>query len=331
MTSNYAAISAIALITISLSMHKSAAQALTGNTLNVTGPAAAMGGTNAILGITGPTAATGSAAPHALLSETSVSGTDNTNAIVGINTLDINNDTLAKPSGIMFGTSINYNLGGNSSFSGSRGGLLINMQQVGSVTQNGTLEGIQSSVGMSASWGGTGTTPSTAKGSATTLNPVLHFQHGYVNGLGGSGEEVDIITDAGSTFVNRGGISVVEESPIVVQGAYGDAGFRLNMQMAPGPGSGWATGFGFGDYESYFPIATDGNIMGVPTNALQPAATVANAFYFPQIAVTGYILDFPNFKVSGGGGITVAGSTGVSCSGPPSSGFQVVNGIVTHC
>ena len=299
----------------------------------VKGPAASVAAAPGALTVGSNSVANNAQAPLNLVAQNIVSGTDPSSGLYGINAFNIVSDTLTQSGGgFIFDESISYLFGTASTFSGNRGGLLVNMKQGGSLAGGGTIEGIQSSVELNNTWGGSNPAPGAAKGAGTALNPFITFKSGYVNGLGGSGEEIDVATEAGATFVSRTGLGIVEKGSTSVQGKYGDAAVSLGSVFEQGNGIGWQLGFSFGTFEGSFPIASDGTLIGTPDNARDNTSTVANAIYFPNTTVTGYIMKFPNFSVSGAGVITTStNAIGVSCSGPPTSLFTVTNGIITHC
>jgi hypothetical protein len=230
---------------------------------------------------------------------------------------------------------LDHNVGGTG-FSGSRTGILINLTQTGAVAGTpgvfaNVINGLQSSVTLNNSFGGTGTTPSTAAGYATALNPYLSFNSGFTNGGGGSGEEIDVGTASGASFMDAIGLLVVRLDN-GSQAARADDGIVIGG-ATPSAGHGWKTGISFGYGAGNPGIDPAGTLIGVDAGS---GLSVANGINLSTMTFSGYAFKSAGFAVDGSGNLAAAaykvGSTaGVSCTGAPTASYAVTSGIVTHC
>lgn len=145
---------------------------------------------------------------------------------------------------------VDHNFGGPG-WAGGRIGILANMVQTGPISDGGTLEGMQSSVTLRDSFGGTDLANG-ARGAATAFNPFLTLGRGFKNGVGGSGIEVDIAGLSGATFQNLTGIGIAHVTSNAARGQINDAGFQLADQG--GAKAGWSDGVEFGARLGQWPI-----------------------------------------------------------------------------
>lgn len=117
--------------------------------------------------------------------------------------------------------------------------------------------------------------------------------------------EAEPLIATGGAVLNRIGFSANSQGPVAASGI--DAAFCVNVaNFNPSPyngGAPWKDGIFFSNAlygASTFPIATTGNIMRGDTG------TVANVLEFPNLTVTGKILDFPNVQMLGTGRLNLS-------------------------
>lgn len=215
---------------------------------------------------------------------------------------DTASDTLGSsglPSGnLVSDLEIDHNFGG-AGFSGGRAGILVNYSQTAAIAASTTIEGIQSSISLSYSFGGTGLTPGTAAGYATALNPFLSFGSGYTDGGGGSGEEIDVSAAAGSSYLSKSGLAIVEVTGNASQGAYGDSAISIGNQYTQTTGANWKYGIEFGSALSYFPLDPAGTLIGAGTQG--GTMDAAYGINLSNVTFSTASLALPGFQILGNG------------------------------
>jgi hypothetical protein len=276
----------------------------------------------------------GGAEPTPILNITAgLNGTVTGTGVTQWNNISVSADTASVPNA-MADLATNHNFGGVG-FSGGRIGFLANMVQTGAVSGTpgvfgNVVSGIQSSVTLNNSFGGSGTTPSTAAGYATGFNPYLSFSSGFTNGGGGSGEEIDVGTASGASFMDAIGL-LVTRLDNGSQGARADAGVVIGG-ATPSAGHGWKTGISFGYGAGDPGIDPAGTMIGVDAGS---GLTVANGLDFSAMTFSGNFLKSAGFSVGGTGAVTAAKLTltsmPTSCSGQPTGTLWSNSGVVNVC
>lgn len=242
----------------------------------------------------------------ALNLNTNLSGTQTAAGFWGWNSIVVNQDLLnaTGAGGGINDLSIVHNFGG-AGFSGDRVGLFVVLTQTGAIA--GTPGGFanvpvaaQLSMTLSNSFGGTGTTPSTATGNATCLNPYLVFTSGATNLGGGSGAEFDFSFRAGSSFMDINGILFLQDALSTVQGARDNIVLSFANAFTQTAGRGWKTSlFGVGTSSGFFPLDPLASIFTFNT----PGGTMHLASFMDASGVTfsSTFMKFPGGSIDAGG------------------------------
>ena len=266
-------------------------------------------------------------------SQATITGSDNTAAINALNTWAINSDTQARTGNLGFSNAILYNFGGTG-FSGGRGGLFVSMMQTGASTSTGFIEGIQSSVNLYHSLGGSNTAYN-AQGSATCFNPYMFLGSGATNLQGWSGAEFDFNVNASATYQTGVGILIVHTPGHAGVGAFqSDAA----IQLADGSAvtAGWDYGIMFGSTNGRYPIKSTGTMLYArPSRNVGVTLNAAAGIDFSACTFSGSALKLPNgFAVDGSGNAQIgtgyinqtAGGISVDVSGSVVTAAAIVSG-----
>jgi len=266
-------------------------------------------------------------------SQAAITGSDNTAGINALNTWAINSDTQARTGNLGFSNAILYNFGGTG-FSGGRGGLFVSMMQTGASTSTGFIEGIQSSVNLYYSLGGSNTAYN-AQGSATCFNPYMFLGSGATNLQGWSGAEFDFNVNASATYQTGVGILIVHTPGHAGVGAFqSDAA----IQLADGSAvtAGWDYGIMFGGTNGRYPIKSTGTMLYArPSRNVGVTLNAAAGIDFSACTFSGSALKLPNgFAVDGSGNAQIgtgyinqtAGGISVDVSGSVVTAAAIVSG-----
>lgn len=195
-----------------------------------------------------------------------------------------------------------HNFGGVG-FAGGRIGLLTVMTQTANISATGLpiIEGIQSSISMNNTWGGTDLTIAGQAGTATPLNPFLTFNCNtppsvcYTNGGGGSGAEFDFHFDPGVSFRAVAGLLFVRVSAGTTfsQGAVADSTIQISDNATVA--GHWLTNLQLNSRDSNWALDNiNGQILNIemgndyvghPANALH-AFNVLNGTFSGDVLLT---------------------------------------------
>lgn len=260
-------------------------------------------------------------------------GSDSSASIIGANGWTVNSDNLTKTGQLLTHSIYNYNFGGTG-YSGSRGVMVLNLTQTGASSGNGTAQTLQASVSLTHSWGGTNTY-SSAAGSATGLNSYVKFTSGYTNGNGGSGEEIDIEPQSGSTFGALAGLLISHTSAAGASGSLGqDAAFATGDQDSAAVQ--WNQIIQVSSRGNEFPLASTGTVLKVELGRLYNSvpSSFTNGIDLLLGTISGSAYRSPSFSVDGSGNIQTGtcylnnGSNGadLDCSGSIGTAVSLVSG-----
>ncbi len=188
------------------------------------------------------------------------------------------------------------------------------MAQNGAATATGTIEGIQSSISLNNTWGGTNLNNGAA-GTGTALNPFLTFGSSFVDGIGGSGEEIDMQAVTGSTYRGRSGLLVTHTSSDAVQGAVYDDDITLADQSGTSAGS--LSGISINNRLSQWPLdPTHGSILKAELGfnyATSPSSALSGIDLL-LATFSGYAFRTQGWFVDGSGDMQIG-----TCSHDPTS------------
>lgn len=244
---------------------------------------------------------------------TNLTGSTTGNGIAGWNNIVVNADTLSQSQSIagaqVADLAIIHQFGGTG-FHGSRQGQLIFMNQIGPVAGtpgvfDNVIVGEQISVTLSNTFGGSGVTPSTAAGFATTFNPYLTFTPGYTNGGGGSAMELDLQPELGSSFMDLAGVLVARLPLGAAQATREDASFLVSGGFTQASGKGFKTILSVGYAGSYFPLDPLGTIFKA-ASGFGGTLLAANGIDWSNVTFSSYFLKSAKFTVDGIGVLSAA-------------------------
>lgn len=257
-----------------------------------------------------------------------LAGTVTTSGAVGWNNINVPVDTASGTglNSLITDLIINHNFGGVGYF-GSRSGVLVNFIQTGAVADSSPpgaiqiIEGLQSSLKFTAPFGGAG------KGLGTAANPFIWFAAGATNLGGGSGTEIDVQTDAGSSFDRIAGLLVARlGTASSVQGSTEDVAIAINSAWAQTAGTGWKTGLSFGGGSGSFGFDTTATLITVGGTGGHAAAYGID---FSTATFSTAFLKSTGFLVDGSGNVTVpAIGNGASALKISGAGQWTANGAV---
>ncbi len=266
-----------------------------------------------------------------------LTGTVTTSGVQGWNEISVPADTMTAngSAAVMSDLFITHNFGGTN-FQGSRAGLSIALIQNGAVAGApgvfaNVIDGAEMGITLNASFGGSGTTLATAAGAGTALNPYTTFASGFTNGLGGSGEEIDISGRTGSSFAIKQGLAIVLDNQDTVQGALQDAALVFSNQTAQGSGRGWGALISVGSPTGYYGPATNGAFWVLTHNgAGGDTVTVNKGLSWANGTFTTSAIETPGFTLDGSGNVSALsvgnGSTALQVAG---AGSWSANGATT--
>lgn len=182
--------------------------------------------------------------------------------------------------------------------------------------------------------GGSGLTPTTAKGRMFGANATVHLRSGATNYYQATGMEIDVAVDTGASAMIKSALSIASLGPLnTVQGSVVDAG--IWFYKSNGAPLMTAILIGGGGGLNNYPIDPAGSYISDDTSGTTTAST-AYGLHFVGAFTTASI-SVPGFTVDGTGIVTgasyKAGATaGVTCApGAPTASFSSSGGIVTHC
>lgn len=180
-----------------------------------------------------------------------------------------------------------------------------------------------------ASEGGTGTGPSTSKGTIFAASPTAALGSGATNYFSVSGAEVDVGIVTGASSYARLGWSIVGFGDLPAASLY-DAAFEIGSESS---GGSWKTGLMFSSLHGTQPIATTGTLIG--TDAIN--FTAATGLDFSALTLANFLKGPGGFSVSGTAqivGTTLALNTtinnGMTISDGTVSGALQPNGFFSH-
>ena len=234
------------------------------------------------------------------LQSAAVSGTKNLAGITGFNQWNVSSDVAAMSGQFLFHTAINYNFGGGA-YTGNRGGLLLNMLQTGAAagtSSSGGIEGMQSSVTITNTFGGTNPGPNAA-GSITAGNFYTRLTGTASNIIGFSGIEVDVEADTGAVYQNFTGVLSLAKPTHNQRGIWGQ-----NEGFLVGGGSG-SIGFDIGYGFTNWGIGSGATIFAAVTANDNPTFAVARGFDLRPVTFSGDIFSASGFAVGPTGRVKV--------------------------
>jgi hypothetical protein len=176
----------------------------------------------------------------------------------------------------------------------------------------------------------TGGTSGAPKSTLYGINPNVQLGSGATNWVEIIGEELDIAVNTGASVNSLIGLEIGLSPNHAVRGTQDDVGLLISgSQQAVGLTVGIALGTP-GKPTAFDSLST---LIRASPGVVNPSGlTVTNGIDFGSgMTFTGNTWNDGHIIFTGSGGIRVNGSSGVSCSGSPTSGFLSVNGIVTHC
>jgi hypothetical protein len=109
-----------------------------------------------------------------------------------------------------------------------------------------------------ANLGGTGTTYATAAGSVFGVNPNIIVDSGATNLYGAVGEEIDVTAKSGSSLAQKFGLTIIQGTGSVVQGAQDDAALVILNQNGA---VGWKAGLSLGTGSAYWPFSSSSSLI----------------------------------------------------------------------
>lgn len=183
----------------------------------------------------------------------------------------------------------------------------------GAADARGVYGGIRAAVQASDNDWGTTTSPETYRSGLYSMNLTAELLPGATGWAGLTGIEVDVGAYAGTTVLDKVGISVTLLGLDRVHGARDEYAFGANNQYAQGVGAGWNTMIKVGSLGGFFPMAVTGTIIGAA--AADGIMNTANGIVWDNVAFSGFSLKMPNFNVAGTGFLTArADVNGVSAT-----------------
>lgn len=267
------------------------------------------------------------ASPDPILHITAgLTGTVTSSATTFWNDISISGDAMSV-AGNLADFMINHNFGGVG-FVGARTAFVTNMVQTGAVAGTpgvfaNVISGGGTAVNLNNTFGGSGLTPATAAGYATGFNPYLHLASGFINGGGGSGQEIDVQTDAGSSFIGVNGLGIFRLGTAAVQGVDDDEGVLIGGQPQSA-GRGWKVGLSIGGTDYY--AGTDPAGTLIQANNHGSTLTAAHGVDFSLVTFSTDAFKSTGFTVDGSGNTTTATVISGGCKW--STGTGSPNGAV---
>jgi hypothetical protein len=233
---------------------------------------------------------------------TGISGTVTSSGYFGVNNIAIPGDTAALTGSapVLNDLYIVHNFGGTG-FSGLRQGIAVSMNQTLPIAAGTTISGIASGVQLSHSFGGTNLAPA---GQGTAMNPYFVMNGNFTFGRGGSGMEIDISGQTGSSFQDKIGLLIVQDGADVVQGSRTETGLSFSNQTAQSSGHGWLAMISSGNAGGYFPMDPGGSFWTIVPNAGGDNLVVNKGLAWANGTFTTSAIETPGFKVDGSGNIT---------------------------
>lgn len=207
---------------------------------------------------------------------------------------------------------------------GPRHPLNIKMSQT-ATTQNllgvssGTYDGIDILTQMLSNDNGTGLTPSTSHGAMSAINPVTHWGPLATFTSGGSGAEIDLYAETGSSMMDKIGLLVDLQPLDRVQAARDDIAIAIDKSSASTPG--WLEGISFGRQGGSFGVAATGTLISGVGNG-GAGFTVARGVDWSLGTFTGNAWNDGHTKLTGDGEIIAAKITDPA-SAPGAASFKL--------
>jgi hypothetical protein len=193
-------------------------------------------------------------------------------------------------------------------------GLLLQTSPTDPANQNTNYIGTQGICSTTGD-GGTGLTPTTAKGQCFGMSALASAKPGATNYFNVTGEEIDVEAQAGSSTLDKFGILITDLATDQVAGTLNDAMIGLSGQG----GIGFDAGIEFTNASGVFPIRTNGTMIEANSPV---AATVGRGIYFHNLTFTSNSIEVPGFAVDPFGNTFVRS---ISLSPTTFSGLTVCN------
>lgn len=197
---------------------------------------------------------------------------------------------------------VQLNLTTAAGVNGPVGGLGIKLTQAATNTGSGGAGGggyvpLASYMVMTANDGGVSGTPA---GAGTALNLVANWKSGATFVGGGSGTEIDIGAESGSSLTGKIGAQITLLSTDAVQGSTQDAAFMWDSQSASVPG--WKTLLQVGSSQGYRPMdPTNGTILSFFPHGGSGTIAGKGGFDFTNFVPTTFFMKANNYLLDPSG------------------------------
>lgn len=170
--------------------------------------------------------------------------------------------------------------------------------------------------------GGTSPTIGSAKGFVFGSNPSAHLLGTATNFISPIGEEVDLVTGSGSSFIRKVGVQIVSLSNDV---QHGNAGVDADLLFFANGGSQMDYGLLLGDEQGYGPVSSTGTMIGsrIWGGTSQAVGTVGWGIDFLSTIAANGLIRGNGFQVDGSGNTYV----GFGILKPDSGGLVIDTNI----